>query len=308
MPRRIERFQLRPATFTDLDAVHNLITCQNSVDFGRTLLSLEDLHQRWHDSDFSLAKQTQVAFSADDQLMGYAEIRPYHPPLFSLQLYLAPTSPFPALGQRLLAALKASLAPGNQLMAQVSGKNSRNQQIFEAAGFARGLTFLTMEIEMAEAPPIPVWPEGIVVRPFQPNQDEQVTYATDEAASRDKGYSNPLSFTAWAKRMSLNTERFDLSLWFLACHGKEVVGVALNFFLPEQNCGLIDHLGVQREWRGQGIGLALLQHSFATFFARGVQMVQLSVDSGSLTNAPRLYEKAGMKTVQTFHIFSQTII
>ena len=164
-----------------------------------------------------------------------------------------------------------------------------------------------MEIEMAELSPAAVWPEGIVARPVQPNQDEQATYATDEAASLDKGYANPLSFDSWTKRMSLHTERFDPNLWFLACHGEEVVGVALNFFLPEQNCGLIDHLGVRRQWRGQGIGLALLQHSFAAFFARGVPKVQLSVDSGSLTNAPRLYEKAGMKTVQTYHIYSKTV-
>lgn len=107
--------------------------------------------------------------------------------------------------------------------------------------------------------------------------------------------------------MSLHTERFDPTLWFLACDKEAVAGVALNFFLPESNCGVIDHLGVQREWRGRGIGLALLQHWFATFFARGITKIKLNVDSGSLTNAPRLYEKAGMQTVQTYHIYGKTI-
>jgi ribosomal protein S18 acetylase RimI-like enzyme len=279
---------------------------QNTVDFGSALLSIEDLRQRWQAPDFSLAKQTQVAFSTADQILGYAEIRPYHPTQFSTQLYLPQNPSFQELGHHLLAALEANLAPDTQLIAQVSSKNSRNQQIFAAAGYEHGLTFLIMEIEMAKAPPVPVWPTGVGVRPFIPNQDEQATYATDEEASLDKGYSHPMSFDAWAKRMSLNTERFDPTLWFLACHEEEVVGVSLNFYLPENSCGLIDHLGVQRKWRGRGIGLALLQHSFATFFARGVKKVQLSVDSGSLTNAPRLYEKAGMQTVQTYHIYSKT--
>lgn len=305
---RKKKFKLRSATLLDLDLVHNLMIQQNTADFGNPLLSIEDLRQRWQASDFSLSEHSQVAFSADDQLLGYAEIRPYLPTQFSTHLYLSPTPSSNEPGQQLLTALEASLKPGTQMIAQVSGKNARNQQIFAAAGYERSLTFLIMEIEMEEAPPVAVWPAGVGVRSFTPNQDEQATYATDEAASLDKGYSNPMSFAAWSKRMGLNTKRFDPDLWFLACYEEEVVGVALNFYLPESDCGLIDHLGVRRNWRGRGIGLALLQHSFAAFYDRGIKKVQLSVDSGSLTNAPRLYERAGMKTVQTYHIYSKTII
>ncbi|MAT97888.1 MAG: hypothetical protein CL608_12150 [Anaerolineaceae bacterium] len=301
------KFKLRWATLLDLDIVYNLMVQQNIADLGHALLSIEGLRERWQAPDFSLSEHSQIAFSAADQLLGYAEIRPYHPNQFSTQLYLTSNPSSFAVGQRLLKSLEAGLPSDTQLIARVSGKNERNQQIFAASGYGRGLTFLIMEIEMAEAPPAPVWPAGVGVRPFTPNQDEQATYATDEAASRDKGYSNPMSFAAWAKRMSLNTERFDPTLWFLACYEEEVVGVSLNFYLPENDCGLIDHLGVRRSWRGRGIGLALLQHSFAAFFARGVKKVQLSVDSGSLTNAPRLYEKAGMHTVQTYRIYSKTI-
>jgi len=307
MTAKNDAFQLRPVTFTDLDAVYALIAQQNGADFGSALLSREELRQRWQDADFSLATQTQAAFSTDGQLMGYAEIRPYHPKHFLLQLYLSPAATSHDVGQRLIAALEANLPTGTQLMNQTGGTNMPNQEVLTAAGFAQGLTFLMMEIELNEPPPKPVWPEEIVVRPFQPNQDEQTTYLTDEAASRDKGYANPLSFEKWAKRMGLHAEEFDPSLWFLACHKEEVVGVALNMYLPEQNYGVIDHLGVQRQWRGQGMGLALLRHSFATFFARGITKLKLNVDSGSLTNAPRLYEKAGMKTVRSYHIFSKTI-
>ncbi len=305
---RSKQLQLRPVTLFDLDVVYNLIVQQNMLDFGDTLISLEDLRQQWHDPEFSLAKHSRVVVSSDDQLVGYAEIRPYHPTRFSTQLYLTPTPSSSEIGRQLLVSLEANLADGTQLIAQVSGRNSQNQQIFTEAGYERSLTFLIMEIEMQEPPPAAVWPEGIEVRPFLPNQDEQATYETDEAASLDKGYSNPLTFAAWSKRMSLNSERFDPTLWFLACHEEEVVGVCLNFYLPERDCGLIDHLGVRRNWRGHGIGLALLQHSFGAFYKRGVKKVQLSVDSGSLTNVPRLYEKAGMETVQTYHIYSKTII
>ena len=218
MPAPPADYALRPATQNDIHAVNALIAQQNTADFGEPLLLLDDLRKQWQAADFSLSTYTRVAVSKENQLLGYAEIRP-----------------------------------------------------------------------------------------FIRNQDVSATYATDEEASKDKGYSNPLSFADWAQRMSLDNNHFDPTLWFLACREDEVVGVSLNFYLAERDYGLIDHLGVRRKWRGQGIGLALLQHSFAAFHARGIKKVRLNVDSGSLTNAPRLYEKAGMKTVQTYHIYSKTI-
>ena len=90
-------------------------------------------------------------------------------------------------------------------------------------------------------------------------------------------------------------------------HGQFLDPVRAHGIAPESTFYLAESV-LRPAWRGQGIGLALLQQSFATFFARGITKIKLNVDSGSLTNAPRLYEKAGMKTVQTYHIFSKTII
>lgn len=303
----INHFQLRHVTLQDLNAIYHIVAQQNVSDFGSELISLKALRERWQAADFSLAKQTLIAILPDGEIVGYAESHSYGRNQFTTQLYLSTYSNAFEIGQKLLTSLEAGLPVGTHLMAHVSGRNVQNQQIFAATGYAQGFTFLMMEIELTEEPPTPKWPKGIAVRPFQSNQDEQTTYAVDEEASLDKGYAKPMSFTEWAKRMSLHTERFDPTLWLLACRNEEVVGVSLNFYLPERNYGLIDHLGVRRAWRGQGIGLALLQQSFAIFFARGITKIKLNVDSGSLTNAPRLYEKAGMKTVHSYHIFSKTI-
>jgi ribosomal protein S18 acetylase RimI-like enzyme len=83
--------------------------------------------------------------------------------------------------------------------------------------------------------------------------------------------------------------------------------VALNVFVKESNTGWVDHLSVRQAWRKRGIGKALLLHSFAEFYRRGIQHIKLSVDSKSLTNAPRLYESVGMKTVQQYHIYRKVI-
>jgi hypothetical protein len=61
-----------------------------------------------------------------------------------------------------------------------------------------------MEIVMTEKPQAPTWPDGIIVRAFLPDQDEQATYQADEEASKDKGYHNPLSYEKWMKRMRMD--------------------------------------------------------------------------------------------------------
>ena len=52
---------------------------------------------------------------------------------------------------------------------------------------------------------------------------------------------------------------------------------------------------MRRAWRKQGLGEALLLHSFATFRKRGYTRATLGVDASSPTGATRLYERAGMR-------------
>ena len=146
---------------------------------------------------------------------------------------------------------------------------------------------------MSEPPAAPQWPERISVRTFILAQDEYATYQADEEAAQDKGYHPPLSFEGWVKRVGMDRESFDPGLWFLAIEENEIVGVALNVYAHETNTGWVDHLSVRPAWRNKGIGKALLLHTFGEFYRRGVPHVKLSVDSNSLTNAPRLYEECG---------------
>jgi mycothiol synthase len=136
-------------------------------------------------------------------------------------------------------------------------------------------------------------------------RDEQATYEADEEASIDKGYHRPLDFAAWSERMGLG--RVDPALWFLAWDGDDVAGVALNYVAPATGIGWVDHLGVRRPWRQRGLGMAMLRHAFAAFHARGIREVRLSVDERSQTSATRLYERAGMKTLQHYHVYSKEL-
>lgn len=299
----MKKYSVRPARISDIEAVHEIITRQNTADYGDALLTLETLQKAWQ--GLNLESDTCVAF-ADGKLAGYAELIDNDSP----SLYLAERNNVDLAFQFLTIleskAVNRKKASVN-LFARISAKNKTLLELFAANGYSSKLSFLIMELVLHEAPASPQWTNGITVRPFAKGQDEQATYQTDEEASKDKGYHDPLSYEGWVKRMGMEKEAFDPSLWFLACEGNEIAGVALNVFVKESNTGWVDHLSVRQAWRKRGIGKALLLHSFAEFYRRGIQHIKLSVDSKSLTNAPRLYESVGMKTVQQYHIYRKLI-
>ena len=301
---------IRPATFADFEAILQLIEACNLADYDSPMISAEHLRHSWRSSRLSLALDTWTAFDPGGNLLGYAELEHSDAAEFFPMLYLRhETDRRSELGEEFLrrtekrAVACSGEAQSVSLGSRVSERDPQMQQVFESAGYAKKYSFLIMERLLDALPEAPVWPAGLHVRPFIPGQDEQATFLVDEEASQDKGYHQPLNFEDWARRMSLHTPGFDPSLWFLACQGSQIVGVALNQYAPDTITGWIDHLGLRREWRGRGIGKALLLHSMAAFYRRSITRVRLSVDSHSLTNAPRLYERVGMQTIQQYHIY-----
>lgn len=299
----MKKYSVRPAVMKDIGAVYDLIAKQKMIDFGSAMISLEDLQKRWEKAD--LEDDTLAAF-AEGELAGYAELLDDDTPL----IYLAGRNNLD-LGFQLLSLLEqkaAARARGTvELVTQISERNQPLLQLFASNGYKSNLSFIIMELTLDEPPIPPQWTEGIHVRTFITGQDEQATYYTDEEASKDKGYHAPLNYEGWVKRMGMDSETFDPDIWFLACDGDNVVGVALNAHDHDPDTVWVDHLSVLRDWRKKGIGKALLLHSFGEIYKRGLRTVKLSVDSKSLTNAPHLYESVGMRTIQQYHIYKKEV-
>ena len=299
----MKRYSVRPAKPDDIEAVHELIAKQNMVDYGDELRTVGDLQRIWENMDIETNTCTA---HADGHLAGYAELLEGD----SIYIYLADRGNVDLAFQLLTIVEEKALAhklEKVQLFTKISEKNNTLLQLFASNGYKSNLSFLIMQLEMDAPPPAPEWAEGITVHPFVSGQDEQATYQADEEAAEDKGYHQPLSYEAWVKRMRMDREFFDPDIWFLACQEDEVAGVALNLYDKDSKTGWVDHLSVRRAWRNMGIGKALLLHSFGEFHRRGVRDVKLSVDSKSLTNAPRLYEQVGMKTIQHYHIYTKEV-
>ena len=299
----MKKYSVRPAIQTDIDEVYALITNQNILDYGSATKSIDDLKRSWQ--SLNLEEDTCAAYS-EGKLAGYGELLDNNSPFIYLESRNNVDLAFQLLTILEEKAMKRK-KDKVELFTRISEKNNTLLQLFASHGYKSNLSFLIMELVMEDSSPAPQWVDGITVRTFIKDQDEEVTYRTDEEAAQDKGYHTPLNYEGWVKRMGMDRETFDPGLWFLACQETELVGVALNLHNKESDTGWVDHLSVRRSWRRKGIGKALLLRSFGEFYRRGIRRVKLSVDSKSLTNAPRLYESVGMKAIQQYHIYTKEI-
>jgi ribosomal protein S18 acetylase RimI-like enzyme len=91
----------------------------------------------------------------------------------------------------------------------------------------------------------------------------------------------------------------------VAWNGDEVTGFSQNRL--RKGIGWIGTIAVRRAWRGKGLGLALMHHTFGEFFKRGTATIGLGVDSASLTGATRLYQRAGMVVAGEFAMYEKEL-
>ena len=130
-----------------------------------------------------------------------------------------------------------------------------------------------MVIHMENAPPEPVWPEGIMLRAYDhPNEafSRAIFKADDEAFQDHFGYVEGDLDKEYERYMYFFTqdESFDPDLWFIAMDRDEVAGISLcrKWAYGDKDMGWVSSLAVRRPWRKRGIGLALLHRSFGVFW------------------------------------------
>ena len=170
-------------------------------------------------------------------------------------------------------------------------------QALRRAGYTDVRASWEMRIDLdGEPPEPPEWPDGIEVRRARSPEDDAVVYETDMEAFEDGWDFGRMEFDAW-RRWTVESPRFDPSLWFLASDDGEVAGICLcgPHRSGDPAWGWVDTLGVRKPWRGRGLGTALLRHAFGELHARGMRRVDLDVDTANESGAVRLYERVGMR-------------
>jgi mycothiol synthase len=301
-----EEYTTRSPVREDAGEVAALVRAADLADNGSSDMSVEELLDDWHSLD--LAEEAVAVVAPDGTIAGYADVINRSFVAVSVYGYVHPDFRNLGIGAYLIfwgerwTSERMAHAPGGaRVVVQhyINNLNEPAQRLLKDLGYAPVRGVYVMEAELHEAPPQPHWPEGITVRTFVAAQDERPLFEAVEDAFRDM-WGRPRGTLERFVDMT-RTESFDPTLWFLAVDGDEIAGATLCKTLAGE--GWIHIVGVRRPWRNRGLGLALLRHALAEYQRRGVRKVALSVDAESITGAPRLYGRAGMRVRESYVIY-----
>lgn len=306
-------FQLRPAAWNDLEAVTQLIydVCEADGDIT-VAVSADDLRREWQTPGFILETDAWVVSAPDGRVVGFEEYNNLYAHA-SLQGdgYVHPQFRDLGIGTALLNALDerarqaVPLAEPDLRVFIRNGLDTHDKsgrEIHAAAGFNPIRFSWRMEITLTQAPPPAVWPNGVELRPFLSAEHARLVFEAEQEAFADHWGHTPMAYEHWDLR-KLQRENFDPTLWHIAWAGNEIAGTSTCRL--RAGIGWVGTLGVRRPWRKQGLGMALLQHSFGEFHRRGNNVIGLGVDASNPTGATRLYERAGMHVASEFVIYEK---
>jgi mycothiol synthase len=301
----------RPATMDDLEAVIETINAATRDLIGVDKFTVEDYKIEWASPAFKLETDTRLVMSPEGQVAGIYEFWDLIDPhvRFGVWGRVHPRHEGKGVGSHLLAWIDQRAARSLEkspqgarvvLHAFVPSIIQAADALFVDNGYTLVRHSLRMVIDLNGTPPAPQWPQGISVRSLRVGEEAQVVRAVRESFKDHWGFvegSFEEEYDRWMHRIQ-NDPHFDPSLWFLAMDGDEIAGMSLcwSHAYDDPDMGWVGTLGVRRPWRRRGLGLALLQHSFAEFCQLGKPRAGLGVDAQNLTGAMRLYTKAGMRS------------
>jgi mycothiol synthase len=145
-------------------------------------------------------------------------------------------------------------------------------------------------------------PEGLEVRPVQPDEHRTI-WDADTEAFRDHfeaSVRTDADYEQW-----ITSPTLDTSLWQVAWDGGEVAGSVITSINAEENekLGLkiawLDHISVRRPWRKRGVASALIASTLHILRERGMEIAALGVDAENPTGALQVYEAMGFARHKT---------
>ncbi len=316
-------YTLRPFTLDDAKETVALFNAVAIARLGHPDTNLQENILEWKSPGLNLADCVKVLITPANQIVGYAEawdISAPHVTKFSYfeihpQHWSDPLALWLLDWIEEISRERIALAPEGTRIVLSEGilhGNNDHARVLTQAGFHVEREFKRMVIIMDEEPEAPELPVGIIIRPIDYQREFDNAILTLEEAFRDHwGHVNKPEadiLRYWHHRLEEDDE-FDPSLWFLAMDGDQIVGECMGIpkLVEEPDMGWVAQLAVCRAWRKMGLGMALLQHAFVEFYKYGQHRVGLSVDSDSLTDATRLYTKAGMQMDRQYDVYQKEL-
>jgi mycothiol synthase len=214
------------------------------------------------------------------------------------------------VGTLLLSAVESAVRRKESLpvtlTARVYSDISGAEPLFRLRGYQEVRRFLMMcgNLSGREFKVSP--PPDVVLRTFQPDDLAALVEADNTIFTGHWG-SYSRSVRTWQRDM-MELRPFDPSLWVIASIGDQIVGECLchlsREFGPED--GWISIVGIRPEWRGRGLGRAVLTEGLRLLQEAGFATASLHVDAAN-TPAVSLYRSLGMEIARTRLHFAKTI-
>jgi len=317
-----EGYALRPATLGDLPEAVEMFNAYSRQLIGVDDIVLENYRAEWTVPVLKIENDIRVVLSPDGRIVGCMEVWDLFDPHTRINVWgrvhpdhqgrgIATAMLRWAEGRARQAIARAPQEARVAMLSWVNNLDTAAQSAFRRAGFNLIRHSYRMRIDMNGMPPLPVWPDGITARTFVPGQDDRATVECDRDAFRDHwGFiERPFEDDMKMFQHFMYGLDSDPSLCFLAMDGDRIAGMALcrPKIDDEPDMGWVDDLGVRREYRRKGLGLALLRQAFGEFYRRGKRKVGLGVDAYNLTGALRLYERAGMHMYRKFNTYEKEL-
>jgi len=306
---------LRPARWTDLNAVaqlgHDVARMEGDTLF---VLTAEEMANEWKREGFNVERDVFVVETREGRVVGSEEFYNesshcqlkadgcVHPEFRGLGIGSALLE---KIAERAQAEMELA-APAARVFIQslVNNKDEAGHNLLRDNGFSPVRYFWRMEIKLQGAPAAVTFPAGIGLRPFIIAEHAAAVWQANNEAFQDHWGSHHRTYEEWSHE-KFGNPHFDPTLWMVAWDGNDVAGFSQNRF--RQGIGWIGTIAVRRPWRGKGLGIALMRHTFGEFYKRGTSTIGLGVDSANPTGATRLYQRAGMYVAGEFAFYEKEL-
>lgn len=293
--------RIRRAEPGDLGAVVALLNACDVAELGSPDTTIEDVENDWRAEGFDLSADAWVAVANQGSVVGYAytgdQLRTGQ---LEADFWTHPDHVEAALSARLLRLVEqrarelARRGGYKEALLEVYAlaANAEKAELLRKQGYALSHTIYRMALDLDEQPALPPLPSSVAVRRFRAGDDERALYDAMRVAFADDRRRSDEPCAAWTARLTEHAD-FDPDLWFVAYVANQIVGAVLAY--DHGDLGWIKTLGVRPEWRGRGVGGALLGRTLEELRRRGQRHVELGVDTQNSTQPLRLYERAGFR-------------
>jgi GNAT superfamily N-acetyltransferase len=303
-------FAVRPPTAQDAQAVTDLIVACDIDEFGRPEYGLEDLLALWRRKNLNLETDASLILAPDGTLAGYMDMYDKGDVVqLNNNSCVHPAFKNQGIEDWILQEAEdwaRERAPGDQAVIRHvvnAGRADKAERMWRW-GYEQVRNAWIMEIDLADPPPSPVVPAGIVLRAFERGRDERAVWACIQEAFRDLWEHKDVPYDEWAS-LVLEHAAWSPELSYVATDGDEIAGATIT--LNDELGGWVQQVAVRRPWRGRGIGLALLHQVFGELHKLGVPRAGLEVDAENPSGALRLYQRAGMHVQQHWTEFRKAL-